>query len=94
MKAILQQNDYEKLKAFFAVTKGRYILQRPSTLNRIVIEKAYEAEDKKTVIQAYLDILNYDVELGKADATFFSKILESMSYEEVVDHVLFGHIKE
>ena len=94
MKAILLENDYEKLKAFFAVTKGRYFLQRPPTLNKTVIEKAYEADDKKTVMQAYLDILDYDKELGDADASFFHKVLESMSYEEVIDHVLFGHIKE
>ena len=46
MKAILEENDYEKLKAFFDVTKGRYLLQRPPTLNKTVIEKAYEAGDK------------------------------------------------
>ena len=59
-----------------------------------MIEKAYEAEDKKTVILAYLDILDYDKELGDAGISFFHKVLESMSFEEVIDHVLFGHIKE
>ena len=46
LNAILLENDYEKLKAFFAVTKGRYFLQRPPTLNKKVIEKAYEEGDK------------------------------------------------
>ena len=41
-----------------------------------------------------MDILDYDVELGDADATFFEKILESMSYEETIDHVLFGQVQE
>ena len=59
MKAVVQENDYEKLKAFFNVTKGRYFLNRPDDLNKTVIEKAYEAGDKETVIDAYLDILDY-----------------------------------
>jgi len=70
------------------------LLQRPADLNRTVLEKAFEAGDKETVIDAYLDILDYDAELADVDAAFFEKVLESMSYEEAVDHVLFGHIKE
>ena len=46
------------------------------------------------VIDAYLDILDYNKELKDADQDFFNKVLESMSYEEAIDHVLFGHIKE
>lgn len=59
-----------------------------------MIEKAYEAGDKETVIDAYLDILDYNTELAGVDASFFEKVLESMSYEEAIDHVLFGQIKE
>ena len=59
MKAVVQEDDYEKLKAFFEVTKGRYFLKRPDDLNKTVIEKAFEAGDKETVIEAYLDILDY-----------------------------------
>lgn len=70
------------------------MLKRPPNLNRTVIERAYEAGDKETVIEAYLDILDYNVELAGVDASFFEKVLESMSYQEVVDHVLFGQIKE
>ncbi len=69
-------------------------MKRPEQLNRTVIEKAHENGDKETIIDAYLDILDYDLELGEADASLFEKVLESMSYEEAVDHVLFGHIKE
>jgi len=76
------------------VTKGRYFLQRPSHLNRTVLEKAFEAGDKDTVINAYLDMLDYDLELGDADISLFEKVLESMSFDEAVDHVLFGHVKE
>ena len=86
--------DYEKLKSFFEVTKGRFFLQRPQFLNKTVIERAYEAGDKETVISAYLDILDYEEELAGVDETFFAKVLESMSYEEAIDHVLFGHVKE
>lgn len=46
------------------------------------------------MIDAYLDILDYDEELAGVDASFFEKVLESMSYAEAIDHVLFGHIKE
>ena len=91
---ILYRDDYDLLKQYFAATKGRYFLQRPTNLNRIVIEKAHDAGDKDLVIDAYLDILDYNKELKDADQDFFNKVLESMSYEEAIDHVLFGHIKE
>ena len=86
--------DYDQLKSFFAVTKGRYFLKRPSDLNRTVIEQAHENGDKETVVDAYLDILDYNSELEGVDAGFFGKVLEAISYEEAVDHVLFGHVKE
>jgi len=41
-----------------------------------------------------MDILDYAKELEGADDSIFSKVLESMTYEEAIDHVLFGHIKE
>ena len=94
MNAVLQEDDYEKLKAFFLVTKGRYFLKRPDNLNKIVIEKAHAAGDKETVIRAYLDILDYGKELEGADASLFESVLESMSFSEAIDHVFFGQIKE
>ena len=94
MKAIVQENDYDKLKAFFEVTKGRYFLKRPDNLNKTIIEKAFEAGDKETVVEAYLDILDYEKELDGAESSLFESVLESMSFEEAIDHVLFGHVKE
>lgn len=94
LNVVLQSRDYSQLKALFEVTKGRYFLQRPDNLNRTVIEQAFANEDKETVIDAYLDILDYTRELEGVDATFFQNVLESMTYEEAIDHVLFGHVKE
>ena len=94
LAVVLASKDYKKLKAFFEVTKGRYFLQRPANLNRIVIEQAIQNQDKETVIDAYLDILDYERELEGVDQSFFSNVLESMTYEEAIDHVLFGHVKE
>jgi len=82
------------MKALFEVTKGRYLLKRPVNLNSTVIMQAHAAGDKETVIDAYLDILDYGRELHKAPASLYEAVLESMSYEEAVDHVLFGHLKE
>ena len=39
-------------------------------------------------------MLDYDLELGDADVSLFEKVLESMSFDEAVDHVLFGHVME
>lgn len=39
-------------------------------------------------------MLDYDLELGDADVSLFEKVFESMSFDEAVDHVLFGHVKE
>ena len=93
-KAVSRSGEYEELKAFFDVTKGRWFLQRPIDLNRTVLERASEAGDKETVIEAYLDVLDYEKELEGAEASLFEKVLESMTYEEAIDHVLFGHVKE
>lgn len=93
-KMVQLADDYDQLKAFFEVTKGRFLLMRPADLNRTVIEKAYAAGDKETVIEAYLDILDYEKELKDAPASLFEAVLESMTFEEAVDHVLFGQIKE
>lgn len=59
-----------------------------------MIDQAFTNEDKETVIDAYLDILDYSRELEGVDAAFFEKVLESMTYEEAIDHVLLGHVKE
>ena len=70
------------------------MLQRPVGFHSTIIDRAFEAEDKETVIDAYLDILDYDREFSGSDGTTFRQVLESMSYTESTDHVLFGHVKE
>lgn len=85
-------NDYAKIKAFFEVTKGRFLLDRPWNLNATIIEHAFAANDKDTVIAAYMDVLDYKRELREVET--FTKVLESMDYSKYIDHVLFGHLKE
>ena len=89
-----QQDGFDSLKEFFNMTKGKYFLKRPVGFHTTIINEAFEAGDKETVIEAYLDILDYERELAGNDGTVFKQVLESMTYEEATDHVLFGHIKE
>ena len=56
--------DFEPLKEFFKATKSRYMIQRPVGFHCTVIHKAFAAGDKANVINAYLDILDYDKELA------------------------------
>jgi hypothetical protein len=51
---------------------------------------ASENGDKETVIDAYLDCIDY----SKLDESVFERVAEAMSYEECTDHVLFGHLKD
>ncbi len=51
---------YEGLKAFFRAVKGNYFLVKPQGFYPAVIELASANGDGKTVIQAYLDILDYE----------------------------------
>jgi hypothetical protein len=51
---------YEGLKAFFRAVKGNYFLVKPEGFYPAVIELASANGDGKTVIQAYLDILDYE----------------------------------
>jgi hypothetical protein len=88
----VEKGDYAKLKAFFAVVKGKFLLDRPADLHATIIDKAFEMGDKETVISAYLDVLDYKRELIKRDS--FVKVLDSMDYSKYIDHVLFGHLKE
>lgn len=85
------EKGYDSLKMFFQTLKGRYIMIRPDGWNQLVIDQAFENQDSETVIDAYLDTLDYAKELN--DETFV-KVLESASFEESVDHVLYGHVKE
>ena len=57
-----------------------------------LIALAFQNGDKDTVIEAYLDILDYKTEITKQQT--FEKVLECMNFVEVTDNVLFGHIKD
>ena len=61
-------------------------------MNQTIIKRAYEAGDKEAVIDAYLDVLDYEKEI--TDDSVFAIVLDSMSFGEAIDHVLFGHVKE
>jgi len=43
------------------------------------------------VIEAYLDVLDYSVIV---DNGVFTQVLESMSFSDHIDHVLFGHVMD
>jgi hypothetical protein len=43
------------------------------------------------VIDAYLDVLDYKREIAKP--VTLMRVLESMSYDETIDHVLFNHVQ-
>lgn len=88
----VEKADYAKLKAFYDAIKGKFLLDRPADLNGTIIDKAFAANDKETVIAAYIDVLDYKRELPQRDS--YVKVLESMDYSKYIDHVLFGHIKE
>jgi nitric oxide reductase activation protein len=71
--------------------KGRYLMQRHDGFNQLVIDEAFKADDYQTVIEAYLDTLDYTKDLQDSA---FVKVLESSSFAEAIDHVLFGHVKD
>ena len=52
---------------------------RPQSFHTIVIDHAFENKDRKTVIQAYLDILDYDHAGLKTEHLL--KVYESMDYD-------------
>jgi hypothetical protein len=52
--------DYASLKNFFEVTKEKYILVKNPGFHSTIIDKAFENKDYKTVVEAYVDTLNYD----------------------------------
>lgn len=87
-----KSQGYEQLKNWFKnAMKGRYLMQRPTGFNQLMIDEAFKAEDHETVIDAYLDTLDYTNDL---EDSAFVKVLESSSFAEAIDHVLFGHVKD
>ena len=71
--------------------KGKYMMLRPDGFNQLIIDEAFKNDDHQTCIDAYLDTLDYEKDL---DDNAFVKVLESSSFAEAIDHVLFGHVKE
>lgn len=85
------RKDYDSLKSwFYDAMKGRYMMVHPTDFHNNMINKAFENEDYETVVDVYLDCIDYKL-LNKDS---FLKALDSVSYEESIDHVLVGHIKE
>lgn len=54
------KKGYDSLKKLFDVIKGNYYLQKPKELHLTLIDQAYDKKDYLTVIEAFLDILDYD----------------------------------
>lgn len=66
------------------------MLVHPENFHQLIIDQAFENEDSQTVIDAYLDCLDYRV----LDDSVYVKVLDSLSFDEQIDHVLVGHVKE
>ena len=58
--------------------KGNYLLVKPHELHLTLIEQGAENEDKETVVNAYLDILDYENSGLKVE--HFSKVYECIDY--------------
>lgn len=50
---------------------------KPNGFHQLIIDEAFKAGDKKTVIDAYLDVLDYNKDL---EDSAFVKVLESSSF--------------
>lgn len=81
---------YDQLKLFFEATKGNYFLLLPKNFQSMIIDKAFENKDKKTVIAAYLEVLNYE----NIDKEQLIKVFESLEYEDAIDHGLIHQISQ
>lgn len=66
------------------------MMQHPEGFHQLIIDQASENQDNQTVIDAYLDCLDYSV----LDDSTYVKVLDCLSFDEAIDHVLVGHVKE
>jgi hypothetical protein len=90
-----ESQGYDALKSlFYAALKGRYTMSRQTGFMKRVLKAAHAAGDKQTVIDCYLDVLDYSAESAEIDDECFALALDSVSFTETIDHVLVGHIKE
>jgi len=81
---------YAQLKAFFEGVKGNHIMQKPTGFHPSIIEKAFENKDASTVIDAYLDILDY-ANAGLTEQ-HLQMVFESLDYDTAIDHGLVAHL--
>ena len=63
---------------------------RPNEFHGSIIQKAFENGDKKTVIEAYIDTLNYD----HLNRDHIIKVYESQVFEDAIDHGLISHLNK
>lgn len=83
---------FDKLKPFFLATKGNYLMFRPKGFHLPIIEQAYASKDRRVVIQAYLDILDY--ETSGLTAQHLQMVYDSFDYELAIDHALVVHLSQ
>jgi hypothetical protein len=65
-------------------------MQKPNGFYATSIELAFKNKDAKTVIHAYLDILDY--QSAGLTAEHLSMVFESLNYESAIDHALVEHL--
>lgn len=65
-------------------------MQKQEGFHTGLIDLAFENKDPKTVVNAYLDILNYQT--AGLKAAHLLKVYESLNYESAIDHVLVEHL--
>ena len=87
-----KEQDYEKIKEFFEVVKGKYLLPRPLNFFEFMIERAIQEDDKETAIEAYLAVLWHEKEITKQET--YSKVFDCMTFDETIDNVLFYDLKK
>jgi len=65
-------------------------MKRHVKIHNKIMVTAHANSDSETAIECYLDLLDYNGVSKEA----LQAVAESMSYEECIDHVLFGHLKD
>lgn len=63
---------------------------KPKDFHTTSIELAFANKDPKTVVHAYLDILDYQSAGLKVD--HLAMVFESLNYESAIDHALVEHL--
>lgn len=84
------QGPYEKFTLFFNALRGNFFHVKPQGFHTQAIELASQNNDPKTVIQAYLDILDYSS--AGLTAAHLLKVFNSLNYEVAIDHALVDHL--